>query len=407
VGPTAGRLSLAPIFGLSLADYLNTVGRGEAKVADWAGIGVAERSLPDNTPTVRVNSTQKGAAKGVTEVVVGQSDGTTGGGIAEMFARATNAPLGESRYRLATLSVPGVIEARDSEARTSTGVVKTAKGQVRESRSVTEIGALEIAGIVRLKGLVWSTIQMTGATKSVKGSFTVEGASLAGVPLPLPGGPSDLKAILDPLNAALAPTGFAISLPTIEPRNGQANVSPLSIDIINSALGRQYLAPILADIRPIREPIADAFIDLAKQLVETNEEIPDASVAILAGDVALGIFSGSSQLHIEMGGVSSFTEGEAFDSPFGAVDFNPPKLGTPPKTVFTPGTAGTPDVPGTAPTTVDGEFAAAPIPGSKTIPGDKGGVAMMVGLIGIAVAIALATRDYWKMRQFRREAMTT
>jgi hypothetical protein len=60
VGPTAGRLSLAPIFGLSLADYLNTVGRGEAKAADWAGIGVAEPSLPDNTPFAKVSRRRSG-----------------------------------------------------------------------------------------------------------------------------------------------------------------------------------------------------------------------------------------------------------------------------------------------------------------------------------------------------------
>ncbi|MEX2394104.1 MAG: hypothetical protein WD826_06465, partial [Actinomycetota bacterium] len=110
VGPTAGRLSLAPIFGLSLADYLNTVGRGETKVADWAGIGVAERSLPDNTPFLRVSSTDKDAEKGVTQVVAGSSDGETGGGIAEMYARATDAPFGESRFRMGTMSVPGLIE---------------------------------------------------------------------------------------------------------------------------------------------------------------------------------------------------------------------------------------------------------------------------------------------------------
>ena len=121
VGPTAGRLSLAPIFGLSLADYLNTVGRGEVKVADWAGIGVAERALPDNTPALKVNSTQKDSEKGVTEIVAGQSDGATGGGFAEMYARATDAPLGESRFRLNSMSIPGVLEARDSESHTITG----------------------------------------------------------------------------------------------------------------------------------------------------------------------------------------------------------------------------------------------------------------------------------------------
>src|SRR5262245_7794692 len=83
VGPTAGHLSLAPVIGLSLANYVDTVGRGQATVADWAGIGVSQRALPDNTPIVKAVSTHAGDDKGVSTTVGGQSDGTTGGGGAE------------------------------------------------------------------------------------------------------------------------------------------------------------------------------------------------------------------------------------------------------------------------------------------------------------------------------------
>ncbi len=421
-GPTAGRLSLAPVIGLSLSDYLNTVGRGEVRAADWAGIGVAECSLPENTPFLKASSNTPGASEGISETTAGQAG--LGGGV-DMFVRATKAPLGESRFRIASLTVPGLIDAHDSEARTSAALLKTAKGMVRESKSVTEIGALDIAGIVTLKGLTWSTIQQTGATKSVKGSFTVEGLSIAGVPVPLPGGISDLKSVLDTINGALAPTGFAISLPVVEPRNGQANVSPLSLDIANSQLGRQFLAPVLAQLQEPRQPVIDLFSELAAQLVEAGNQIrgdsssgcggesedaspipgvPDLTVGILAGDLALGVFAGSAQLHIELGGVSSFTEGEVFDNPFGDVDFTPPKI-SPPKTVFTPGTPGTPPTKGVGPSTVQGDFASAPgIAGSKTVPGDKGGVAVAVGLVGLAVAIGLAVADWLRMRASRNMA---
>ena len=53
------------------------------------------------------------------------------------------------------------------------------------------------------------------------------------------------------------------------------------------------------------------------------------------------------------------------------------------------------------PSTVN--FASAPgIPATKTIPGDKGGVAVVVGLIGLAVAIGLAGADWLRMRASRR-----
>ncbi len=399
VGPTAGRLSLAPVIGLSLADYVNTVGRGETKAADWAGIGVSEPALPDNTPTLRVASTDKDAAKGKTVVVAGQKDAGTGGGAIELFARATNAPLGESHVRLSSISVPDLIEVFDSEARTVVGVVK---GNVRRSVSTVEIGRLDLAGTVQLLGLRWESVQETreiGKPK-LEGQFTIEGVRIAGMPLPLLDG-SDLESVLGPINAALAPTGFALKLPVKEERGGQSSVSPLAFEIVDSSLGRQYLAPIVEAIRPVREPVVDAFIDLAKSLVEANEEIPDATVGVLAADLTVGIASGSSQLHIELGGVNAFTEGAVFENPFGLGEFKPPSL---PDTVFTPGAAGTPGTSGTP--AEEGELVAAlpSGPDNKTVPGGRGGIAIAVGLAGLAVAAALAVADYRRMRASRLAA---
>lgn len=399
VGPTAGQLSLAPVFGLSLADYVNTVGRGQATVADWAGIGVAERSLPDNTPIVKARSTEKDADKGKTEVVGGQSDGETGGGIAELYARATKAPLGEGRFRLTSMAIPGLIEARSSRSHALTGV----NGETREALATTEIGVLSIAGgAVELKGLRWASTQQTGDSRSVKGTFTIEGATIGGTPLEFPAGESELETIVEPINTALAPIGLSVSLPVVENRSGQATVTPLAISIKNSPAGRQFIAPILEALRPAREPVADAFIDLAKSLAEANEDIPDASVAVLLADLTLGILSGSSQLHMEFGGVSAFTEGQTFENPFanGGIDFTPPKPAGP-QTVFEPGKPGTAGRPGTSPSD-EGTLVAAPIPGTRTVPGDKGGVAVVVGLVGLAVAIALAGADWWRMHRSKR-----
>lgn len=403
VGPTAGRLSLAPVVGLSLADYVNTVGRGETKAADWAGIGVSERSLPDNTPSLRVSSTDKGAEDGKTVITAGQKDASgAGGGFIQLFARATDAPLGESSVRLAGMSIPGLIDFKDSEAHTTAGIIK---GNVRQSTSVVEIGGLDLADTVRITGLRWEAIQQTGPgedDKKLTGHFSVDGVSIAGTPLPIPAGGEDLEAVVGPINAALAPTGFAVTLPKVEERSRQQSVSPLSFEIVNSPLGREYLAPILAALQPVREPVADAFIDLAKALVEANDEIPDASVAVLAADLTLGIFSGSSQLHIELGGVNAFTEGETFADAFGFGEFKPPAV--PPQTVFTPGTPGRPAVPG-APAD-EGTLVASPAgpPGQRTIPGGKGGVAIAVGIIGLAAAIALALADWRRMRASRAGA---
>ena len=406
VGPTAARLSLAPVIGLSLADYVNTVGRGEAKAADWAGLGVAERSLPDNTPTLRVSSTDEDSEEGRTEVTAGQKDASgLGGGAVELFARATDAPFGESGVRISGMSIPGLIDFANSVAHTTSGIIK---GNLRRSTSIVEIGRIDLAGVVRLTGLKWEAIQQTGPgdnDRKLTGRFTVEGASIGGVPLPISAGGDDFEAVLGPINAALAPTGFAVTPPKVEERSGQQSVSPLSFEIVNSPLGRQFLAPILAALQPAREPIADAFIDLAKALVEANEEFPDASVAVLAADLTLGVFSGSSQLHIELGGVNAFTEGESFADAFGFGEFRPPGV-VPPQTVFSPGTPGRAAVPGVP--ADEGTLVASPAgpPAQRTIPGGRGGLAAIAGLVALFVAAGLATRDYWKMRKIR-EATTT
>ena len=303
------------------------------------------------------------------------------------------------------MSVPGLIDFKDSEAHTTAGVIK---GNVRQSTSVVEISRLDLAGVVRLTGLKWEAIQQTGPgddDKKLTGRFTVEGASIGGVPLPISAGGEDFEAVLGPINAALAPTGFAITPPKIEERSQQQSVSPLAFEIVNSPLGRQFLAPILAALQPAREPLADAFIDLAKALVEANEEIPDASVAVLAADLTLGVFSGSSQLHIELGGVTAFTEGESFTDAFGFGEFKPPAF-VPPQTVFTPGTPGRAAVPGVP--ADEGTLVASPAgtPAQRTIPGGRGGLAALAGLVALFVAVGLATRDYWKMRKIREAATT-
>jgi hypothetical protein len=127
-------------------------------------------------------------------------------------------------------------------------------------------------------------------------------------------------------------------------------------------------------------------------------------VGILLADLTIGILSGSSQLHLEFGGVSAFTEGETFKSPFGAIDFDPPKnTVAPPQTVFTPGTPGTRGTTGAIPAD-EGTLVASPAETTRTIPGDKGGVAVAVGLIGLGVAIGLAIGDWYRMRVGRRAA---
>jgi hypothetical protein len=274
--------------------------------------------------------------------------------------------------------------------------VKTSAGKLRESKAVVTIDAIDFAKTVKLQALRWEAVHRStaGGKRTITGSFSVGQASIGPVALDVPVGSGNLSSILGPINTALAPTGFAIVQPKFSSDGGVADVSPLSFQIVNSALGRQFLAPILEAAQPIRQPLTDAIIQGSGG---------EASIAILVADLTLGIFSGSSQLHIEIGGANAYTEGQRFSSPFGPGGFRPPPVG--PQSVFVPGRRGQPAVPGTTPTTDQAaELTAALPPSQRTVPGDKGGIAVAVGIVGLAAALGLAGADWYRMRASRRSA---
>ena len=98
VGPSAGRLSLAPVVGLTLADYLNTLGRGESRIADFAALDDSiPKELKDAIQPVRVESTDEKSEEGT----VVNTPGTPPGSPAEVggmrqSAAASDTPAGAS-----------------------------------------------------------------------------------------------------------------------------------------------------------------------------------------------------------------------------------------------------------------------------------------------------------------------
>jgi hypothetical protein len=397
VGPTAARLSLAPVIGVALADFTDTVARGAAADADLAAIGVASPCTDAQVPRVRVTSEDKDADKGRTNSFGGEP----GSGIGTLFARATRSPFGESRFKFGDLDIPGLMTIGQGVAYTSSGIVS--KG-VRQSTAIVDISDFSFGGMVTLTGLHWEVKQQTGDKgKKLSSSFTMQGASIGALPIPV----SDLASALDSINAAIAPTGFSISFPVNDSEAGVASMSPLQIQIVNSELGREFLGPVLAAAQPIREPLAEQLIPILKQPKEivggnpndcSQTTVPDLSVAVLAADLGIGIAAGSSELHIELGGVNAYTEGQRYANPFGSGGFNPPVVSDGSR--FVPGTPGRPGTQGTP--GEEGALAVAqPERATRTIPGGRGGVAVAVGIAGLAVAIALAVADYRRMRAGR------
>ena len=412
VGPTAGRLSLAPVLGVTLADYTDTVARAESESADLAAIGVASPCADAKVPRLRVTSDDPGAAQGKETIFAGQKQSGLGGGVGDLTASATKAPMAVAGFKMSSFDIPGVIGMGGGESTSTSGIVTRNRQKVRRGTADVTINTFSL-GLVTLKGMHWSSVQETDAKqhRTITGSFTIGGASIAGIPLPVANG--NLNTVLGPINAALAPTGFGIVPPAFDKTGGIADVSPLSIQIVDSQLGRQFLAPVLAGVEPIREPLSQQLIPILEQPAQivggnpndcSQTTVPDLTVGVLVADLSVGIAAGSSQLHVDLGGTDAYTEGQRFTNPF---DFNvpppPASAPIPPKTIFTPGTAGTPAIPGVAGSTADTtQLASGEIPQSdKTIPGGKGGLAIAVGLIGLIIAVVLAGADWYWMRVHR------
>lgn len=425
VGPKAAKLSLAPTLGVALADYLNTLGRGESLIFDWVAL---EDSIPVEirtaTPPLRAESTGKPECRD-------RSRTTPGGspiGLFEQRARATSdGPRGNSSFTLSGFAVPGAFEMNGAVARSEAGVEKS----TRRARGITEIGVVSLGGgAVVLKGLRWEAVHESGAKKQVSGRFTVEAVNIAGAPVPVPG--EDLREVIGPINEALKPLGLALKLPVADTTGGIARISPLSISIFESPLRSQLLGPLFGGVQPVREPLVNEYFGLAEQFDESagtggdDEEVEEgdrevsqaqcngdlppnsgdgsgardyAATSVLVTDITLGVVTGVSSLVVALGGAQAFTEGTLYESPFGFGGF---KELPPPVNQVIPGTAGVPPVPGTPGTPgTQPELATESAPAARTVPGTRGGAALWIGLAGLLLTALIAGRDWWLIRRGR------
>lgn len=430
MGPSAGRLSLAPTIGLTLADYLGTLGRGESRTADFAALdGSVPADFKNRLPTVRAESTDEDAGTphtGGFAATPASSPIKVGG--SDQSATAWKDPKGTSTYTMGAYGIPNVFEMGSSTASSSAAVVG---GKTREAIGTTKVSSIKIGpgGVVSLNGLTWEAIQRTGEGAVTSADFRVDSVTILqssplGLPapplqLPVPDGGKNFDAVLGPINNALKPSGLIVSAPSRSTDGGVARVGPLAIQVADSEVGRTLLGPTLGALQPIRDPLTGA-------LINANAEF---STAVLLADVAVGVFSGSGRNDIEFGGASAFTEGTRYENPFGAFDFGSFTLPTADSSssTYDVGSAGsdlssTPSLSSTgsalgttagitptagaktAATTGKGPGAqsAVPLAATRTIAGKRGGAAALIGLAGLLAALGVASLDYRRIRSNRR-----
>lgn len=437
--PRTGGLTLPVNFGRAVASYQGSVARasslalrqpdeppaapaqecgGRSPGGGGGGGGSPSFSFPF-AHNVEVASDQQDADTGKEESFMASPAGSPiQGAMQHQVVAAHPDPRGEATTTSGRMAIPGVAELVGGRAEARSGVVD---GQTRIADALVVMQQVKLLdGAVVLEDLRWEATQRTGDGEKLDGGFSVGRIVVGGTPLPAPeGGDDPFKA----LNAALAPTGLAVEAPRLEKDGGIARVTPMTVRMADSPLGRETVGPVLGDLQPVRDPLVNELLAFSC----------DFGLAVTVADVALGVASGSGGVSFDFGGASATTEGIRYEDPFGGpLDDLLPGLDAPFEAVG-PAVPPFPDVPvplappdpGPAPDSPPDGFGfdtGAPTAGadvaalqpagpatsaefgptSNHSPGRRGGTALAVGIIGLFGILALAAADALHLRRSAR-----
>jgi hypothetical protein len=404
-GPITGRLDFTVGLGQSLVDYVGTVGRGQSKSVDFGLLGVLVTSHQCNGDpyvvnpqyvapyTLRATSADRGAEKGPSKSAVGPF------GKQQVWA-TRNPPSGRAVTTIAPFEVTGLVELAGGRADATTGVIK---GRIRESVGRVELSSVTLLnGLVRLDGLRWDVVQRTranGTVEKVAGSFNLAGVTISGVAMPVSG--RSVDDVLDQVNKAIAYTGIALVSPRFTNARGEARISALDLRIFDSKLAYATVRPAVAAAYPVRRPVADAIIAIECR----------AAVPIAAADLVLEGLEGSGGTVLRFGGASASTEAAQYANPFvttGGLGLGPVAGPLPPVDAIAeaaPATAGAlPSISGGATGVAgsgvpSGAGATELVSRFSSVPGGRGGAALVSGLLGLLGVLLIAGADYVQMRR--------
>jgi hypothetical protein len=429
VGPQTGGLTVSVTFGQALADFQGRVARASARAIDFGVIELALTAPPcpgkapsftrDQFPQPLDADSRDGASNaGKSE----QENGTEPGSplfatVGRKFVQALPVPESRSLTTTAGFGVEGVIEVGTGVAEVVSRVVDDGAREVYGSVDVASVELLD--GAIRMGGLHWQAIHRTGKDPESTGSFSIASLTINGTPVPVPGGGTEAAQALAAVNAVLLGTGLSIVAPEFSNLGGAAHITPLTVQLVDSPLGRAVVAPAVTAGQPVREAFFDAYYDQFECGGTLGEVQYVGSVgrgAVLPSDIALSALTGTGGFVLELGGVRTLTEGETFDNPFDVGGGS----GLGQALDVSAGVGGSVDVLGSDFTAADSftgaTDAAVPVPDARVetdgnaslagldraLPGKKGGAALTIGLIGLVIVACVAVADYLHMQRGHR-----
>ena len=272
VGPSAAQLSLAPSVGVSLSDYINTLGRGNAFIFDYAALDATMndtgRDVKTEFPELRVESRFEGSEQGVRwEPKPGFIE----------TAQATDAPVGRASVQIEGFSIPGIVEVTGGQSRSFSGVYRKPGGAedelIRAAGGTVDIPRVKLlGGMVVMHDLRWEIAQITDENDDDKpeaiGAFRVGRLVIQGETAGEGLGQDELEAALGQIRDGLAQGGIHLQLPTVGLNGEVAQATPLGIRLAAGIIPEQ-----LADgIQDLRGPLAEQFITQCQAAEGGDEE---------------------------------------------------------------------------------------------------------------------------------------
>ena len=313
VGPSRSGFNFTTDFAISLTDYQNTVARADSRAmslgaileAVWDGFDEDNEHGPDN---LRTDSRDEDAAEGISRSQWGSDpDSPFAATFGRQYVRADTDPIAEAETAMTAFGFPEAVLIENGHSWSQSGVV--AEGQ-REAHGTASFERIVLGdGEVVLEGLEWEAIHRTGEEDFTEASFTLGNLYIDGEPA-FPEEEGDgIDELFDAANEALTEAGITLAAPEAleDERTGEIRVTPMRISLGPSDLSRAVAGPFSDVIQPIREPLADALI-----------EMDDSFGAVfLLFDVGLGAFAGGGELLLEVGGARAHTGFQEFENPFG------------------------------------------------------------------------------------------
>ncbi|HWC36823.1 MAG TPA: hypothetical protein VG650_18600 [Mycobacteriales bacterium] len=420
IDPRDAGLAATITVGRSVAQYRNELAQASSQALD---LGLIGNSLTVQCSSLPAPLTPGQLPKAITaESNAGASEtDTNSGGASNEFAtadagnahvKATPQPNENAiaSFDTGLVDLPGVIALHGLS---STAHAHLYPGSARESDSTADVASLDLAGAVKLGGLHWQTSVRTGSKPASSSTFTVSTVSIGGTKLPT-GSAAALASTFNAVNKVLAPTGLHITIPEVSHDNGALAMTPMSIGIDHSALGKMLLVPILNLVHTVFDPVATA----VNKAACTFGSLYGAVNLLIAG------LDGVGQFDLDIGGTTATTNDATYANPFGNGGSDNNNGGG-----LLPGATATSSPPsggggnlgaGTALPSASGAPAPVPSPQvaggttdvasicSTTSPAGRPscgrGAGLAVGLIALATLGGVAGVDYFVVRRRRRLA---